>query len=442
MLLFFKYNRMPNQNYILKLNGLNIIIILVFLTTNVFSDGISERYYSRSDNNLVCSNKSKGCSFKVSRNYPISPKIPTSIPRNAIMGSYRYIYLLFSIPEDQTQKTFDLESYDISNGETIISNGDCYFINTTVNTDYEIRIYNKLQEDSFVQFGFLDIPKNFEMTVKLEFELSISLYVYDFALTSINSLIKNNQPSLVKYYQELEADLKMQNERESLARQAIIRIVDILFGTTVDLNLFKGSNICSATFSVPPFTITISYSVGLELSTEQFFKFTGTMTSETTVINGVIKSHVDGTSLLNGKIDLDNNIVKLLEAYNQNISKLVVEFGLKTDSYTVTVGVDSNCALIFTIRFYFEKTNAIYFEIEIIIEVDNYIFKQQIRNEAHSYVYAYNYDYSFSYPDIKFDPIVFGECVAIAAIFIIIFATDGAGAPLLRLIPVITQITK
>jgi hypothetical protein len=38
------------------------------------------------------------------------------------------------------------------------------------------------------------------MTVKLEFQLSISLYVYDFALTYTNSLIKNNQPSLVKYF--------------------------------------------------------------------------------------------------------------------------------------------------------------------------------------------------------------------------------------------------
>jgi hypothetical protein len=430
---------MPIQNNKLKPNGLNIIIILVFLSTNVFSDEISERYYSRSDNNLVCSNKYKGCSFKVSRNYPISPKIPTSIPSDAILGSYRYIYLLFSIPKDQTQKTFYLESYDISNGETIISNGDCYFINTTVNTDYEIRIFNKLKEDSFVQFGFLGIPKNFVMTVKLEFQLSISLYVYDFALTYTNSLIKNNQPSLVKYFQELEKDLKLQNDRQTLARQAINRIMNQLFGTTVDLNLFKGENICSATFSVPPFTITISYAVGLELSPEQFFKLRGTMTSETTVINGVINSHVDGTSLLNGKIDLDNNIIKLLEAYNQNVSKLVLEFGLETDSYTVTVGVDSNCALIFTIRFYYEKTKAIYFEIEIIIEVDNYTLKQQIRNEAHSYAYAYNYDYSYSYPDIKLEPILFGECVAIAAIFIIIFATDGAGAPLLSLIPVITQ---
>ena len=117
-----------------KFKIMNISIILVFLSTQVFSAEITDRYYSRT--NYICSNKTLGCTFTVSSSYPISPIIPTGIPTKAILNEYRYIYLLFSIPINQTQKTFYLEAYDISNQETIISNGDCYLIDTNKNTDY------------------------------------------------------------------------------------------------------------------------------------------------------------------------------------------------------------------------------------------------------------------------------------------------------------------
>ena len=67
----------------------------------------------------------------------------------------------FDIPKKQKQKTFYIEIYNISNGETIISNGDCYFINTTKNIDYEIRIIKQLKNDSFVRFGFFWVHRKF-----------------------------------------------------------------------------------------------------------------------------------------------------------------------------------------------------------------------------------------------------------------------------------------
>ena len=81
--------------------------------------------------NETCPNKNKVCTFSISYNNSISPKIPTSFPSNAILNSYRYIYLIFTIPTSQKQKYFYLEAYDTSDNETIISNGDCYYLNVS-----------------------------------------------------------------------------------------------------------------------------------------------------------------------------------------------------------------------------------------------------------------------------------------------------------------------
>ena len=121
-------------------NNQIIIKIFLFLSMIAFSSEISERYYNRANYNDICSNADLGCYFTVSNNYPTSPKIPTSMISDAILSDYRYIYLIFSIPNEQTNKNFYLEAYDTSDKETIISNGDCYFIDTTQNVKYEIRI--------------------------------------------------------------------------------------------------------------------------------------------------------------------------------------------------------------------------------------------------------------------------------------------------------------
>jgi hypothetical protein len=56
--------------------------------------------------------------------------------KDVVLWFLAIIYLKFNIPENQEQKNFYLEAYDISDGETIITDGDCYFINTTENIDY------------------------------------------------------------------------------------------------------------------------------------------------------------------------------------------------------------------------------------------------------------------------------------------------------------------
>ena len=145
-------------------NNAWFIILLLLSALNVFTEDI-HRYFKGIFND-ICQDPT-GCDFSITTNYPISPKIPTRMPTKAILSSYKYIYLLFAIPNNQKQKNFFLEAYDISNGETIITNGDCYFIDTTQNTDYEIRIYKPLRNNSFIQFGFLGLLQNFTMLVRI-----------------------------------------------------------------------------------------------------------------------------------------------------------------------------------------------------------------------------------------------------------------------------------
>ena len=380
------------------MNTDNIIIIFLFLSIIFFADGLSEQYYNRANYNDICSNENAGCYFTVSYNYPQSPKIPTSIPTEAILNDYRYIYLIFNIPYDQTQKTFFLEAYDVSNKETIISNGDCYFIDTTENDKYEIRIFKQLKANSFVRFGFLGLSKNFRMTVKLEFKLSYQLYFTDIALSSDNSLNKNDQSELVKYFEELNSKTTEQKERKFLAKQTISKIVEKVFSSNIDITLFDEDFFDSQTIFVPPcLTLTMSYAVGLEMSTEPLFHPQKNIISETRVVKGKIDFEYNkgGLNILDGKIKIENKFYKLLEAYNKHISNMILEFGIETDNYILTVSTNANFdCLIYTIYYHYGESDTIYYEIEIIIEIDNKALKEVVNSQVKSYENVYSNAYA------------------------------------------------
>ena len=357
--------------------NLGIIFLFIFLSISSIYAENNYRYYTSANYksiNDICSDKEEGCSFMVSSNYPISPKIPTNIPSNAILSYYRYIYLKFNIPENQEQKNFYLEAYDISDGETIITNGDCYFINTTENIDYEIRIYKALRNNSFVRFGFLGFPSNFTMTVELRFKLSISLYFSDIALTYLNSLNKTDVQSLIDYLADREKKLLEQKKRKSIAINAISQIVRKVFETTLDINLFDSDMfISSAKFYLPPFfMVKVTYSVGLEASTEQIFQPADILLSETMIVNGKISFHKDGFDLLNGKANLDNEAINILNVFNNKIKEVALNFeiSVENDYYTLSLSTSYNIdSIIYTLRYYYKDTQIIYFEIEIVIEI-------------------------------------------------------------------------
>ena len=408
-------------------NSLISLFILFLLSRIIFSEDY-EKYFGRA-NYEICSNFKEGCSFNITKNYPISPNIPTNLPKKAILNDYRYIYLKFQIPSNHLQKAFYLEAYDTNNKKTIISNGDCYLIDTSKNKIYELRIDKNLQKNSFIRLRFFGLSKNFQMIVNIAFELDLILYWTDIPLTGSNSLIKNEDESLKEYVDEMNRDYLELQERQIKTKVNIEKIMRKMFDTTIDIKFEDELNWSETIFIPPCSTVTISTSFGLEISTKTHFKPGETKISETYVINGKIDVHSDGLNLLNKNIYMNNEANKILDLYNKQIQDLVLEFGIETDSYSVTFSTNSNNdCLIITIRYfdnYILKT--IYSEVEVKIEIDNKRLKQLIKKQA---------DSIFVEDDVE---IKAGIDVIVSAMLILSVATGGTSSPTLLTLPLIAR---
>ena len=353
------------------------MILFLFLLIPIFCTENNRQYNNIANYDRMCSDKYEGCSFNISYTYPISPKIPTSIPYYAKLDNYRYIYLSFTIPITQKQKSFYLEAYDTSNGETIISNGDCYLINTNENKDYEIRIYKELKENSYIRFGFFGIPQNFIMSVKLQFPLNILLWATDIPLDHLKSLNRKNVPSLGQYLAEKDKQISQQQNRMNILKSICSEIMGNIFKTRLDLNLF-GDPFFS-TFKIPSspyFVVTISSTVGLELITENVFLPEKNILSETTIKDGKIDTHYDGLDFLKGKLYVHFDLLKIMESYDKIVEDMALKFGKEND-YTLTVSTDEDVSYeLLTLRYYYGKTKKIYFEIQIKIQFNNLKLKE------------------------------------------------------------------
>ena len=262
--------------------------------------------------------------------------------------------------------------YDTSNGETIISNGDCYLIDITKNSDYELRIYKELKSNSFVQFRFFGLPQNFTMQVRIQFELSMTLFMSDQNLYKYNSLYKNELVSLVKYIEEYNKKLVNQKERQIMCKESIKKIGNNFFGTKLDIkqSILLGYDFINS-ISIPllPFLITISYSVGLEISPEKIFKPERNILSEIKVTNGKITFITNGIDSSGYKKNLDKAFSKIMESYNNRIIDLILGFGIDNENFSLTVSSSSYSVIILTFTFYSENTNTIKYEIEIKIDI-------------------------------------------------------------------------
>ncbi len=158
-----------------------------------------------------------------------------------------------------------------------------------------------------------------------------------------------------------------------MCQETIKKIGNNFFGTMLDINLstlFGGNDfINSATIPALPFLITISYSVGLELSSENIFKPERNILSETKVTNGKITSITNGIDLFGYKIDIGKLFFKILVSYNNKILDVIAGFGLNTETFSLTVSSSIYSVMILSFTFYSENTNTIKFEIEIKIEL-------------------------------------------------------------------------
>ncbi len=128
--------------------------------------------------------------------------------------------------------------------------------------------------------------------------------------------------------------------------------------------------------------MTLSYKVGLEISTENFFEPEKNKLSETKVLKGKIDIHSEGLDLLDGKINIDNTIIKYFDLYNKKTKEAIFDFGLETETYSVTISTNAlfDC-LIYIFRFFNnDKFENIVYEIEIKIEINNKMLAEIAKN--------------------------------------------------------------
>ena len=164
-------------------------------------------------------------------------------------------------------------------------------------------------------------------------------------------------------------------------KEVIEIITKKMFDTTINLN--NDELLYSEVFFYPPcFIVTLSYKVGLEISTENFFEPEKNKLSETKVLKGKIDIHSDGLDLLGGKINIDNTIIKYFDLYNKKTKEAIFDFGLETETYSVTISTNAlfDC-LIYTFRFFNnDKSENIVYEIEIKIEIINKMLAEIAKN--------------------------------------------------------------
>ena len=348
-------------------------LLLLFSLLFPFSIGNSDWFYER-NGVAFCPNRTELCYSNITYNNPYTPKIPAYFLNTAILSPhYYYIYLIFDFPKNQANRKFYLEATDISRNETVISNGDCYLIDVKNIYEYELRIYKKLYVNSVISIKFLGLNPEFFMMLKLKFARDLSIYFNGVMLTNLNSLNKSSIPELMEYDAEMQQKILNQNKRKAQAIEKTNKILLHLFGKTLNTDIEFKENTVTQIIPAPFILITVTIAVGLEESTENFFK----PTDDEQILSDIISVHGDISvesdmfeNVFSDKISVDNYILKLIKLSNKKINDVVLSFGLDTEIYSLSIArsLTKNC-IIFTFRFYDPITHKNFYEIEIKIEL-------------------------------------------------------------------------
>ena len=365
-----------NKYKMIKREKIVLSLLVILLTLPNASKEDNVWLYER-NKKLFYTSAYKICQANITYNYPYTPIIVGSFLNQAILSYYHYIYLIFEFPKNQTQRAFYLEAYDINNDKTLISKGDCYFINITNIYEYELRIYKEVI-GSYIQIKFLGLNPQFFMKVNIKLARDLSIYSKGIMLTKENSLNKSNIPEL----KDIKDDQKIinQNKRKIQAVETSNKILLKLFGKTLNWDIEGSQNIFTQMIPVSPFLlVTVSFVVGYEDSTENYFGLEDdeTVLSNFLSVHGGIELESHGFSILGGNLEANNLILKLIQLYNKKVNDALITIGLDNEVFSVTISASIiNSYATMTFRFYDPVTNRIYYEIQIKIELKfKYVFK-------------------------------------------------------------------
>ena len=363
----------------IKIGNKSKIYILFLLPILINSLDDSDWFYER-NSKVFCPHRDELCYSNITYNNPYTPMIPGDFLRTAILSPhYHYIYLIFSFPKNQTQRKFYLEATDITKNETVISNGDVYLIDINYIYEYELRIYKPVLSNTTIQLHFLGLNPEFLMYLTIKFARDLSIYFNGVMLTDKTSLNKSDIAELNISGENLLEKIKKYNERKAKAIETSNKILFNLFGKSLHTNIEFKSNVYTEIIPLPFFLVTISASVGFEESTENFFK----PTDDETPIFDMISFHgdisVESSAFendINENISIDNSLFNALsnvvKIFNKKVSDLIINIGLDTEIYSLTLSKSLTKNYISLIYRFFEPTsNKNFYEIEIKIELNN-----------------------------------------------------------------------
>ena len=348
-----------------------ILIILLLLFLPNFSSSDYEFSFSYTSK-YRCPSKYDDCFFNITNSNPYSPKIKNSYPEYNFDYDYYFINFIFYIPKSQKQKWFYFEAYEWKTKKSLISNGDCYFLNITEHIIFQF-IYTKHLDvsgfNSFIQFHFFGLDPNFFMLVQAEFRYD---FYFDFRAILIYdkySIYKSEEKELKKYLDELEILVSEQRKRKDEALNHANKILNVLFHKAVDTSVEFTENIFEDVIDTPFFIVTITIETGLELSTDVFFEPEDYKISEINCFHGNIE--FTSISILDDKVSIDNFLLKLISIFKNKIIDLVFSFEFKTDDFTITFSTNGYDSLDLTLKFINPENNTIFYEIVFKIKMKN-----------------------------------------------------------------------
>ena len=368
-----------------------INIILIVLCSKNYLAQIYEWSFEKTIKGGYCPDKFQMCFFNITSDYNISPKIPFSFTINA--ADYKYFYLVFYIPSSLPTKSFIFEAYETTKYRSIIYGGDIYSIDTTQNIMYEMRFPSDFQY-GFFQLRFLNLPDNFFMVVECDFIFDLTFLFRATKLTFSNSAYLDS-PTFKELNEKLLKEEEERQKRIEKASQNAAKIFEGIFNDhPIDIYFPKKDVVFRQIIHIPPLIIVqLTISVKPKITIDSFFDYTEDEISKTKVIKGIIDVHSDGIDLLDDNLNIDSDIIKYLGMYHKDIGDLIFNFGLETESYSVTIHINPETrGLVITITFFLDyEIENIDYEIEIEIQPNNHLAYETVP------VYVPNFDLELLY---------------------------------------------
>lgn len=348
---------------------INLFYLLLSLpnfivAANDFSFSFTKKY--------KCPSKYEDCYFNITNSNPYSPKISSSYPEYVKSYDYHFINFIFYIPKSQKQKWFYFEVYDCMTKESLISNGDCHFINITNQFIYQFYFTKHINDSnpySYIQFRFFGLDPNFFMLVQAEFRNDLYFTFRSAIISDRNSLYKAEQKDLEKYLDELQILESEQRKRKDEALRHANIIAEALLHKSLDTNIQYTENIFEDSIITPFFIVTVTVQTGLELSKDTLLEPEYSKIGEYTFFKNNIE--FESLSILDDKVNIDNFLLKIISLFKNKILDISFSFNFESEYFSMTISTNGYNSLELTFKFINPDNDYIYYEIQFKLEIIN-----------------------------------------------------------------------